>query len=187
LLISSSKIFSYAGERIGVMVISEKLFNTVAPDLKRYYAFDQLGKAMIYGTIYSLSSGTSHSSQYALTAMLKAVNDGKYNFVSVVKEYGEKARIMKKMFTDNGFQIVYDKDLDKPVADGFYFTISYPGLSGEELIGELVYYGISAISLAITGSERTEGLRACVSLVLRDQFPDLESRLRIFHENHTVS
>jgi hypothetical protein len=47
-----------------------------------------------------------------------------------------------------------------------------------------VYYGISAISLAITGSERLEGLRACVSLVSREQFPDLEYRLKKFHEHH---
>jgi aspartate/methionine/tyrosine aminotransferase len=186
LLISSSKVFSYAGERIGMMVLSDKLFNTVAPDLKRYYAFDQFGKAMIFGTMYSLSSGTSHSAQYALAAMLKAANDGSFDFVEVVKEYGEKAKIMKKLFTDNGFRIVYDKDLDEPIADGFYFTISYPGLTGEELIEELVYYGISAISLAITGSTRTDGLRACVSLVLRDQFPELEKRLNKFFEHHPV-
>lgn len=186
LLISSSKAFSYAGERIGMMVISDKIFNTVAPDLKRFYAFDQFGKAMVFGTIYSLSSGTSHSAQYALEAMLKAVNDGKLDFVAQVREYGEKARIMKKMFTDNGFNIVYDKDLNDPIADGFYFTISYPGFTGEELIEEFMYYGISAISLAITGSERTEGLRACVSLVLRSQFPDLEERLKVFYENHPL-
>jgi aspartate/methionine/tyrosine aminotransferase len=186
LLISSSKAFSYAGERIGMMVISDKVFNTVAPDLKRFYSFDQFGKAMIFGTMYSLSSGTSHSAQYALAAMLKAVNDGTFNFVNEVKEYGDKARIMKKMFLDNGFKIVYDKDLGDPIADGFYFTISYPGFTGEALIEEFMYYGISAISLAITGSERTEGLRACVSLVLRDQFPDLEARLKKFHENHPL-
>jgi aspartate/methionine/tyrosine aminotransferase len=187
LLISSSKAFSYAGERIGMMVISDKLFTTVAPDLKRYYAFDQFGKAMIFGTMYSLSSGTSHSAQYALAAMLKAVNEGQYNFVDAVKEYGEKAHIMKEMFLKNGFRIVYDKDLGDPIADGFYFTVSYPGLSGEELLEKFVYYGISAISLAITGSERTEGVRACVSLVLRQQFPDLEHRLQKFHEHHPIS
>lgn len=186
LLISSSKAFSYAGERIGMMVISDKLFNTVAPDLKRFYMFDQFGKAMIFGTMYSLSSGTSHSAQYALAAMLKAVNEGKYDFVSAVKEYGDKAKIMKKLFLDNGFHIVYDKDLDDPIADGFYFTICYPGMTGEELIEAFMYYGISAISLAITGSERTEGLRACVSLVLRSQFPDLEYRLQKFQEHHPV-
>ncbi|HPS63836.1 MAG TPA: pyridoxal phosphate-dependent aminotransferase, partial [Bacteroidales bacterium] len=126
-----------------------------------------------------------HSTQYALAAMLKAVNDGQLDFVSVVREYGEKARIMKKMFTSNGFRIVYDKDEDKPIGDGFYFTIAYPGFSGEELLHELIYYGISAIALSITGSERSEGLRACVSLVQREQFPALEERLQRFHENHS--
>lgn len=184
LLISSSKAFSYAGQRIGMMVISDKLFERKFPDLRAYFGMEQFGRAMVFGTMYALSSGTSHSPQYALEAMLKAVNDGKFDFVEVVKEYGEKAKIMKKLFTDNGFRIVYDKDEDKPLADGFYFTISYPGFTGEELIAALIYYGISAISLAITGSERLEGLRACVSLVGRDQFPDLEHRLKMFHEHH---
>jgi hypothetical protein len=139
---------------------------------------------MIFGTVYSLSAGSTHSSQYALAAILKAVNDGVYNFVDLVKEYGEKAKVMKKLFTDNGFQIVYDKDEDNPIADGFYFTFSYPGFSGEELLNELIYYGISAISLAITGSNRTEGIRACVSLVRREQFPVLEDRLKQFNEDH---
>jgi len=187
LLISSSKAFSYAGQRIGMMVISNKLFNTQADDLLRYYTSNQFGRAMIFGTVYSLSSGTAHSAQYALAAMLKAANEGKFNFVEEVKEYGEKAKIMKKLFLDNGFRIVYDMDIDKPIADGFYFTIMYPGFDGPDLIEELLYYGISAISLSITGSEHTEGLRACVSLVKRTQFPDLESRLKKFHEHHPIA
>ena len=186
LLISSSKAFSYAGQRIGMMIVSDKIFETQAPDLLRYYTTDIFGRALIYGTLYALSAGTAHSAQYALAAMLKAVNDGSYNFVEVVKEYGEKARIMKKLFLDNGFKIVYDQDEGVPIADGFYFTISYPGIEGEQLLEELIYYGISAIALSITGSERHEGLRACVSLVRRDQFPALDSRLRKFHEQHPV-
>lgn len=186
LLISSSKVFSYAGQRIGMMVISDKLFNTHSPDLKRYYNSDNVGYAMIFGTMYSLSSGTTHSAQYGLAAMLKAANEGKLDITEAVKEYGEKAKIMKKMFTDYGFEIVYDTDIDKPLADGFYFTFSYPGFTGEELLNELVYYGISAISLAITGSERLEGIRACVSLVKREQFPDLELRLKKFHEDNPL-
>jgi len=187
LLISSSKAFSYAGQRIGMMVISDKLYNTKAPDMLRFYDSDIFGLAMIFGTVYALSSGTSHSAQHALAAMLKATNEGKFNFVEALREYGEKARIMKKLFTDHGFRIVYDKDEDKPIADGFYFTISYPGFTGEELIEKFMYYGISAISLEITGSERLEGLRACVSLIQRSQFPDLEFRLRKFHEHHPLS
>ena len=186
LFISSSKVFSYAGQRIGMMVISDKLFAIKAPDLLRFYNSDIFGRAMVYGTIYALSSGTAHSPQYALTAILKAANEGSFNFVENVKEYGEKAHIMKKMFTENGFHIVYDKDIDQPIADGFYFTISYPGLSGSQLIEEFIYYGISAISLAITGSQRLEGLRACVSLVKRSQFKDLEFRLSKFKEHHPL-
>jgi aspartate/methionine/tyrosine aminotransferase len=184
LLISSSKAFSYAGERIGMMVLSDKLFNTTAPDLLRYYKSSNVGYALIFGTLYSLSSGTNHSAQYALAAILKAVNEGKLDFVSIVKEYGEKAKIMKKLFTDNGFYIVYDKDEDQDIADGFYFTFAYPGMSGAELLEEMLYYGISAITLDITGSERHDGIRACVSLVNRNQFGDLEHRLKKFHEDH---
>ena len=184
LLISSSKVFSYAGQRIGMMVISNKIFETEAPDLLRFYKFSKVGHAMIFGTMYSLSSGTAHTPQFALTAILKAANDGEFNFIKEVKEYGEKAKIMKKLFTANGFHIVYDKDEDNPIADGFYFTFSYPGYSGGELLREMLYYGISAIALSICGSDRLEGVRACVSLVKRDQFPDLELRLKRFREDH---
>ncbi len=186
LLISSSKAFSYAGERIAMLVLSDALWNKKAPDLKRFYSSDQVGNALVFGTIYALSSGTSHSAQYALAAILKAVNDGSLNFVDYVKEYGEKAKVMKKLFTDAGFKIVYDKDLEDPIADGFYFTISYPGLSGDELLKEFMYYGISAIALATAGSEHTEGLRACTSLIQRSEFPILEQRLKQFHADHPL-
>jgi aspartate/methionine/tyrosine aminotransferase len=184
LLISSSKAFSYAGQRIGLMILSNKLFNMQAPDLLRFYSTDIVGRALIYGTVYALSAGTAHSTQYGLAAMLKAANDGTYDFVEVVKEYGARAKIMKKMFIENGFTIVYDKDEDQPIGDGFYFTFAYPGFTGEELLQELIYYGISAIALSITGSERIEGIRACVSLVRREQLPVLEERLTKFRENH---
>ena len=185
LTISSSKAFSYAGQRIGMMIIADELYERNYPNLKKYYTKEQFGHSMIYGSVYALSAGISHSAQYALAAIFKAANEGKLNFVEEVKEYGEKAHIMKKIFTDNGFNIVYDKDEDEPIADGFYFTFSYPGYAGEELLNELLYYGVSAISLAITGSERLEGIRACVSLVRRDQFGDLEFRLKKFNEDHS--
>ena len=184
LLISSSKAFSYAGERLGVMVISDKLFGASYPDLLPYFGTEFVGRAIVYGSVYALSSGTSHSAQYAMANILKACNDGTYNFIDEVRDYADKAHIMKKLFLDNGFKIVYDKDEDKELSDGFYFTICYPGFTGEQLLEEFLYYGISAISLAITGSERLEGLRACVSLINRAQFTDLEYRLKKFNEHH---
>lgn len=184
LLISGSKAFSYAGERIGMLVFSNKMYNREFPDLIPYFGMPKFGRAIVYGTIYAMSSGVAHSVQYALAAILKACNDGTYNYLDDVREYGEKAAIMKKLFTDNGFKIVYDRDGDMPLADGFYFTLSYPGMDSAELLHEFMYYGISAISLTITGSEHTEGLRACVSLVQRDQFPALKERLELFHKNN---
>ncbi len=184
LLFSGSKVFSYAGERIALMMISDKLFHRRYPDLKRYYASDSYGHAAVYGALYAISSGTGHSVQYALAAMLKAANDGTFAFIKQVKEYGEKARVMKELFMRYGFHIVYDRDEDAPLADGFYFTIAYPGFSGSELLEELLYYGISAIALDITGSEHSEGLRACVSQTQPSQFADLEVRLKAFQDNH---
>jgi len=54
------------------------------------------------------------------------------------------------------------------------------------LIEELLCYGISAISLITTGSDRPDGLRACVSQVPREQFGDLELRLKKFKEDHPI-
>jgi aspartate/methionine/tyrosine aminotransferase len=184
LLVSCSKIFSYAGQRVGMMAVSDHLFEREYPDLLRYYTSEKFGHSVIFGALYGLSSGVTHSAQYGLAALFKAVNDGEYKYLDDVKEYGAKAAVMKKLFTSNGFRIPYDRDLDEPIADGFYFTISYPGMTGAELLEELLYYGVSAISLDITGSERNDGLRACVSQVPRGQFGDLEVRLKRFHEDH---
>ena len=185
LFISSSKIFSYAGQRIGIMAISDALFNRDYPDLQERFKGTGFGAIVTLRLLYSLSSGTSHSAQWALAGMLKAVNDGKFNFVDGVKEYGERARLMKELFLKNGFNIVYQKDLDEPIADGFYFTLSYPGMTGNELVANLLYYGISAIALDNTGSEE-EGIRACVSFVKREQFPVLAERLHLFNAHFSA-
>jgi len=184
ILFSASKIFSYAGQRLAMMAVSDKLFHKKYPDLLRYFSSDILGHTIIYGALYALSAGASHSAQIALAALLKASNDGQYNPFAEIRQYGENARVMKNLFTRNGFRIVYDMDLDMPVADGFYFTISYPGYTGSQLLGELIRYGISAITLDITGSKRSEGLRACVSQFRKEQGPLLEERLKMFHSDH---
>jgi aspartate/methionine/tyrosine aminotransferase len=186
LFISSSKIFSYAGQRIGMMVIPEKLFDRDYPDLQKRFQSSSFGNTVTLRLLYSISSGTSHSSQWALTAMLKAANENRFNFLKEVKEYGEKAKVMKKLFLENGFDIVYKLDLDETIADGFYFTISYKGMTGNELVKNLIYYGISAIALNGTGSLE-EGIRACVSFVKRNQFTELENRLKAFHMHFSTN
>ena len=183
LLISGSKAFSYAGERIGVTCISDKLFHRHYDDLAQRYEGLPFGLVFSTRMLYALSSGTSHSAQYAMTAMLKAAVEGEYDFRKEVSVYGERAHKLKEIFCRHGFHIVYDKDLDQPVADGFYFTIGYQGMTSGELAKELMYYGVSAICLITTGSHQ-EGLRVCTSFIEDHQYAQLEERMAIFQENN---
>ena len=183
LLISGSKAFSYAGERIGVTCISDKLFHRHYKDLAQRYEGLPFGLVFSTRMLYALSSGTSHSAQYAMTAMLKAAVEGEYDFRKEVSVYGERAHKLKEIFCRHGFHIVYDKDLDQPVADGFYFTIGYQGMTSGELAQELMYYGVSAICLITTGSHQ-EGLRVCTSFIEDHQYAQLEERMAIFQENN---
>ena len=184
-MISSSKLFSYAGQRLGLLCISDALFNKKYEHLKERYKSEKLGYTITYKLIYTQTSGTAHSPQYAVAAILQAANEGKINILTDVKEYGKRAEIMKNLYRNAGFKIVYDKDGEEEVADGFYFTIMYPGMSGAELAQELLYYGISSITLKGCGSKR-EGLRACVSQVGLDKMPILEERIGRFEKDHQI-
>ena len=183
LLISGSKAFSYAGERIGVTCISNKLFHRKFEDLAQRYEGLPFGLVFSTRMLYALSSGTSHSAQYAMAAMLKAAADGTYDFRKEVSVYGERAHKLKEIFLRHGFTIVYDKDLDEPIADGFYFTIGYPGMTSGELAHELMYYGVSAICLITTGSHQ-EGLRVCTSFIEDHQYAQLDERMAVFEQNN---
>ena len=185
LLISGSKAFSYAGERIGVTCISNKLFHRHYDDLSARYEGLPFGLVFSTRMLYALSSGTSHSAQYAMAAMLKAACDGEYKFRDEIIVYGQRAHKLKEIFLKHNFHIVYDKDLDRPIADGFYFTIGYPGMTSGELAKELMYYGVSAICLITTGSHQ-EGLRVCTSFIQDHQYAQLEERMQIFAENNPV-
>ena len=183
LLISGSKAFSYAGERIGVVCISDKLFHRHYDALSARYEGLPFGLVFSTRMLYALSSGTSHSAQYALAALLKAAADGTYNFRDDIKVYGERAHKLKEIFLRHGFHVVYDKDLDQPIADGFYFTIGYGHMTSGELAKELMYYGVSAICLITTGSHQ-EGLRVCTSFIEDHQYAQLDERMAIFEENN---
>lgn len=185
LLISGSKAFSYAGQRIGVTCISDKLYRRSYPGFVTRYGGGTFGTVFIHRVLYALSSGTSHSAQYAMAAMLKAANEGKYNFLNEVKVYGERANKLKEIFLRHGFYLVYDNDLGEPVADGFYFTIGYPGMDSSKLAKELMYYGVSAISLVTTGSKQ-EGLRACTSFIQDHQYEELDKRMALFAQNNPI-
>lgn len=184
LMLSGSKIFSYAGQRIAVLAISDSLYGRQFPALaERYGTSGHFGATLVGAILYMITSGATHTTQFALTAMFRAASDGRLNFVAQTSEYERRARRMKKIFSDNGFHVVYDRDVDQQVGDGFFFTIGYPGLTSGELMRELIYYGISSITLTTTGSLK-EGIRACCSRMTEPMFELLEERLADFKATH---
>jgi aspartate/methionine/tyrosine aminotransferase len=187
-IISSSKVFSYAGQRIALTVISPELMGLEAPALVERFGTSNIGHALLHGVLYPIAACVPESPQYGLLALLQAANDGDRTLFEPALEYARRAGVAKKLFLESGFRLVYDNDLGEPLADGFYFTISYPGYeNGADLLLELLHYGISAITLETTGSCRTEGIRACVSLIKDDQFESLAHRLAKFHADHPVT
>ena len=185
IMMSGSKMFSYAGQRIAILAISDYLFKREYPLLKEWYNMTRLGDAFVFAVLYAVSSGASHSAQYALAEMLRAAADGELDFVKAAAEYARRASVTKRIFLENGFHIVYDMDGDEPVSDGFFYTVGYEGFSGGELMGELIRYGIATISLSTTGS-RQDGVRVCVSQLNRpDQFEMLSERVRLFAADHS--
>ena len=184
LMLSSSKIFSYAGQRMAMLAISDKLYEKQYPALaERYKDAGVFGQTLVASILYMITSGCTASTQYAYAEMLRLSTEGKINFVEDTREYARRAEKMKKIFTDNGFHIVYDHDVTQPVGDGFFFTIGYGNMTGGELLCELMYYGVSSISLSTTGSEQ-QGVRACTSRMRDELYPVMEERMRAFNEDH---
>ena len=72
------------------------------------------------------------------------------------------------------------------ITDSMDVPIGYPGMTSGELAKELMYYGVSAISLVTTGSHQ-EGLRACTSFIKDHQYAQLDERMKLFAENHPIA
>lgn len=186
LMLSSSKIFSYAGQRMALTCISDSLFDRHYPALaERYKDAGVFGQTLIASILYMITSGCTASTQYAYAEMLRLATEGEINFVEDTREYAVRAERMKRIFTDNGFHIVYANDVTQRVGDGFFFTIGYGKMTGGELLTELLYYGVSSISLSTTGSDQ-QGVRACTSRMRDDLYGVLEERMRAFKEDHPL-
>lgn len=186
LMLSASKIFSYAGQRIALSCVSDALFDRQFPDLaERYKDSGVFGPTFIASILYMITSGCTASTQYAYAEMLRLSTEGKINFVADTREYAIRAEKMKRIFTENGFHIVYDHDVTQQVGDGFFFTIGYGNMTGGELLKELLYYGVSSISLSTTGSEQ-QGVRACTSRMREDLYDTMQERMKAFHEDHPL-
>lgn len=184
-MISCSKMFSYAGQRGAIVAMNPILAHRCFPNLAERYDNDgQFLRNFVYIVLYSLSSGVTHSVQYAMAAMFRAACQGKIPFVENTREYARRAAKIKEIMIRNGFHVVYDKDADgKTVGDGFFFTFGYKNWTGEQLLNKLIYYGVSAIALSSTGAQR-EGMRGCASSIREDQYEELDSRLSLFNRDY---
>ncbi len=183
LWVSGSKAFSYAGQRIGVTCISNKLYKRVYKPLADKFGVGEFGNFFCNRLMYTLSSGTTHSVQHAMAALMEAACEGKYNFLNDVKEYGRRAKYMKDVLLANGFYLVYDNDMGAPLADGFYFTVQYPGMNDLQLTRELMYYGIAVFPLDTMGSNE-QGVRVCTSFFKKEQETMFKERIEAFKKNH---
>ena len=186
LLLSASKIFSYAGQRIAMMCISDGLFNRRYPALaERYHDSGVFGVTLTASILYMITSGCTYSTQFGYMEMLNLSCEGVIDFVDDTREYAARTRRIKEIMLRHGFHVVYDKDITQPVGDGFFFTVGYEGLSGDELVVELMHYGVSCISLSTTGSLQ-QGVRGCSSRMREDLYPLLEERMAEFEKDHPV-
>lgn len=186
-VLSSSKIFNYAGQRLALTCISPDLGVREYPNLNIRFGYQKFFEAFVWSALYSTTSGAIHSAQYALAEFLAQANEGKFNFLEQASKYAERAKKLKQILTSNGFSLVYTKDLEKPLADGFFFTFCYPQMQGGELVRKLLYYGISTVALQTSCSERIEGVRGCTSSVEERDFPVFENRVQAFHQDHSRS
>lgn len=184
IMLSASKIFSYAGQRIALACMTPEVAERKYDALKQFYGVERFGDAYIYGVLYACSSGTAHSAQYAMAAMLDAAADGTLDFVGTCRDYGRRAALARKAFTDNGFNLVYELDGDRQISDGFFFTAGYRGMDSVELQRELLKHGVATISLPSTGSLQN-GVRVCVSMLTTDDcFANLNRHLKSFADEH---
>lgn len=184
LMLSASKIFSYAGERIAIMCMTQSVYERQYDFLREFYDLPSFGDAYAFGVLYTASSGVCHSAQHAMAKMLGKAADGELDFVSHSREYGRRAGLAKEIFLRHGFHLAYEKDGDAPISDGFFFTLGYGDMAGNKLAEELLRYGISTIPLKSTGSEQP-GVRVTVSMLCGDEvFKTLDQRLKTFHDEH---
>ncbi len=186
LMLSSSKIFSYAGQRSAFMVISDKLFSRNFPLLAtRYGGVGQFGSTLVNAILYMITSGCTHTTQYGLAAMLEESVAGNINFRATGDEYARRAKKMKEVFEKNGFHVVYDTDIDEKIGDGFFFSIGYKDFTSGKVMRELFHFGVSSISLGTTGSEQ-QGIRACASRMTDNVIELLDQRLELFNKFHST-
>lgn len=186
MIISGSKMFNYAGERIGVSILSDRVAQIKSEHLRPTFARGDYWNAFVQGGLYSSVASVSQSAQRAFAAALVAATDKrKFDYFEYDRPYEERARKTKRILTANNFTIPYNRDDMGEIGHGYYFTAAHSAFaSGEQLAFAMIPYGMTAVPLVGFGGTRTEGVRICCSRVDGHLFKKLEERARLFNKKY---
>ncbi|PIO07091.1 hypothetical protein COT47_01555, partial [Candidatus Woesearchaeota archaeon CG08_land_8_20_14_0_20_43_7] len=180
-LFSASKIFSYAGERVGFTAIGDALKDHRSQSLRKMFNQERFLDAFIQGGLYSIVASAPRSAQMAFASLLDFSSSGTFSIGDHLRPYSESAREMKRIFRKHGFDILYKEDSYGPVGDGFYFTVNHSGYSdGSLLLADMFRCGLTAVPLGIFGGGHPDGLRICTSLVPMHLMDEFDKRLSAF-------
>ncbi len=188
MILSASKMFNYAGERIGVSVLSDRVKEIRSENLRPTFARGDYWNAFVQGGLYSSVASVSQSAQRAFAAGLAAAIDKtRFDYFEYEKPYEKRAGRIKKILTANGFTIPYDQDDMGMIGDGYYFTAAHPAFtSGEQLAFAMIKYGMTAVPLVGFGGTKNEGVRICCSRVKGNLFEKLEERAALFRRRYSA-
>ena len=183
-MFSGSKLFNYAGQRTGAMIIPQAIMDITSDSLKQRFGHANFRHALLFGIIQATTAGLTQSAQAGFEAALRAMLSGDWNPLVEARAYEKRAIKLKAALAANGFELLYAKDGETPIADGFYFAFGHPAYPHDGLAEALIKFGISATPLTDAGARHTQGLRACVGLMTDDDLFRIEGRLSAFAEAH---
>lgn len=179
LVFSSSKMLSYAGERVGFLLGAPALLDQSVKNLKPSFGVESVRRAC-GSLIFNMTAGAPHSAQHAIADVLNAINTGEINLEAALSVYARRAKELKALLIQNGFYLIYEHNSPTSL-DGFYVCFGYPGMTGIELVWELLYQGITVLPLSVFGSDRRDGVRACIGRTDEEQFNLVRDRLALFN------
>lgn len=185
LLFSGSKLFNYAGQRTGALLVPQSIMERSSPGLEQRFGHALFRHALLFGIIQTTTAGLSQSAQAGFEAALRAMLSGQWNPLEEARAYEKRAAKLKALMTQYGFEILYNSDNGVPIGDGFYFAFGHPHYPDSGLAEALLGFGISATPLTDAGANQKQGLRACVGLMTDEDLHRIEGRLKAFSQAHT--
>lgn len=179
LVLSASKVLSYPGERIGIMLAAPGFLAENCPALDGFYGTSSVRRALS-NLIFNLTAGAPFSPQYGIAAVLEAVVAGSYDLTDTLAPYRQRSAAAKQLLRRCGFEIVEREGSAERRRDGFYFLFRHPHYRAQALAHELLLSGVAALPASLFGADEQAGLRACVSKLDEQAMSRLERRLEGF-------